>query len=61
MSKNSSRYSRKPRLSPAEKRAQAFDKAVHAAKVKHHRDTYAKLGLGKLYGIKTSNDNNVEV
>lgn len=53
MSKFSSRYSKKTKLSDNEKRMQEIDKSVHMSKLKHNRDVYVKLGFGKLYGIKS--------
>ncbi len=60
MSKFSSRYSKKTKLSVNEKRMQEIDKSVHMSKLEHRRDVYAKLGLGKLYGIKSKDKDNLE-
>lgn len=60
MSKFSSRYSKKTKLSVNEKRMQEIDKSVHMSKLEHRRDVYIKLGLGKLYGIKSKDKDSLE-
>lgn len=60
MSKFSSRYSKKTKLLPNEKRMQEIDKSVHMSKLEHRRDVYVKLGLGKLYGIKSKDKDSLE-